>query len=169
MNIELKQLSLTDGRDVFDMLQDIEAYEYGFTNDVKGMTYSDFLDWIKIQDDYSKGRNLPDNWIAQTTFILYAGETPVGIGRVRHQSSEYLERNGCGNLGYGIAKSYRNKGYGNMIFEKLLEQCKKLGYSEIKLFPYINNVATNKVMLKYGARLIGTLNNEKNIYEIRIK
>ncbi len=93
---------------------------------------------------------------------------PVGIGRIRHFSNEYLEQNGVGNLGYGIAKPYRGKGYGNILFKKLLTKCKMFGYSKIKLFPYINNISTNKVMLKYGAKLVGTLNGEKNIYEIPV-
>jgi predicted acetyltransferase len=80
-----------------------------------------------------------------------------------------LEQKGVGNLGYGISKPYRGKGYGNILFENLLVKCKIFGYKKIKLFPYIDNISTNKIMLKYGAKLIGTLNEVKNIYEIPIR
>jgi predicted acetyltransferase len=124
---------------------------------------------VEKEDDYSKALNLPENWIPQTTFFLFIDQNPVGIGRIRHYSSEYLEQNGVGNLGYGIAKPYRGKGYGNILFEKLLEKCKLIGYSKIKLFVYINNIESNKVLIKNGAKFINIFYDEKNIYEIIIK
>jgi predicted acetyltransferase len=169
MKSELVQLSLDSGFQEYIMLQDIDNNEYGFINEVKDMTFDEYKRWLKQQDDYSKERNLPYNWIPQTIYFLYICNKPVGIGRVRHYSSEYLEQKGVGNLGYGIAKSFRGKGYGNILFERLLDKCKSFGYSEITLYPYIDNHATNKVMLKYGAKLIGTFNNEKNIYKIPVK
>lgn len=169
MKAELVQLSPGHGFDEYSMLQEIDSNEYGFTNDAKNMTFDEYKTWLKQQDDYSKGQNLPQNWIPQTTYFLYIGEMPVGIGRIRHYSNEGLERKGVGNLGYGIAKPFRGMGYGNLLFEKLLEKCKNFGYSEITLYPFIDNLATNKVMLKYGAKLVGTLNDEKNIYTIPVK
>lgn len=168
MKIELAQLSRDNGLAEYGMLQDIDNNEYGFINEACGMSFDDYEKWLIQQDDYSKGRNLPHNWIPQTTFFLYIDGRPVGIGRIRHYSNETLELQGVGNLGYGIAKSFRGKGYGSILFECLLEKCKLFGYSEIKLFPYIDNVATNRVMLKHGAKLIGTLNDEKNIYVIPV-
>jgi predicted acetyltransferase len=169
MVIELLQLSINNSYDEYNMLQHIEKTENGFINDVHGMSFDEYKQWLKKEDDYSQSKNLPKNWIPQTTFFLYVDRTPVGIGRIRHYSNEYLEQNGVGNLGYGIAKPYRGKGYGNILFENLLIKCKLFGYKKIKLFPYINNISTNKIMLKYGAKLIGTLNEEKNIYEIPIE
>jgi predicted acetyltransferase len=168
MVVELLQLSINNGYDEYNMLQNIEKTENGFTNDVNGISFHEYKQWLKKEDDYSKSQNLPENWIPQTTFFLYIDGIAVGIGRIRHYSSEYLEQKGVGNLGYGIAKHYRGKGYGNILFKNLLIKCKMFGYNNIKLFPHINNISTNKIMLKYGAKLIGTLNGIKNIYEITI-
>lgn len=162
------QLSSDHGSDVYGMLQEIDSNENGFMNEVKGMTFDEYKEWLKRQNEYSKGLNLPQNWIPQTTYFLYVDEKPVGIGRIRHCSSEDLERKGVGNLGYAIAKPFRGKSYGNLLFENLILKCKTFGYSKIKLYPYIDNIATNKIMLKHGGKLIGTLNDEKNIYEIPI-
>ncbi len=168
MKTELIRLSLENGLDEYSMLQEIGRDEYGFSNEANGMSYDEFKGWLQQQEDYAKGLNLPEGWIPQTTYFLYVDDKPVGIGRIRHYSNELLEQRGVGNLGYGITKPYRGKGYGDKLFGLLLKQCKALGYSSIKLFPYKDNVATNKVMLRHGARLIGTLNGEKNIYEIPI-
>ncbi|MCL2322006.1 MAG: GNAT family N-acetyltransferase [Oscillospiraceae bacterium] len=168
MSIELKQLSTEDGEDVYDMLQEIGTNEYGFMNEVKGMSFDEYKLWLKQEDGYSRAENLPENWVPGTTFFLFIDEIPVGIGRIRHYSNENLEQRGVGNFGYGIAKPYRNKGYGSILFEKLLMKCKTFGYSKIKLYAYIDNIATNKIMLKNGAKLIGIFNGEKNIYEFSL-
>jgi len=169
MLIELRQLSLSNGIKEYNMLQEIDKNEYGFTNEVNGISFEEYKKWLIQQDDYSKEKNLPENWIPQTTYFLYVDNVPVGIGRIRHYSSDFLEQRGVGNFGYGIAKYARGKGYGSLLFEKLLEQCKGKGYSKIKLFPLVDNVATNRIMLKHGAILLGTLNDEKNIYEIPVE
>ena len=169
MEFELKQLSIENGINEYAMLQEIETDEYGFTNEVKGMSFDEFRKWLIQQDDYSKARNLPENYIPQTTYFLYADAQPVGIARVRHYSSDFLEKQGVGNFGYGIAKPYRGKGYGNVLFVNVLSKCKALGYEKIKSFVHIENAASNKIFIKNGAKLLGTFNNTKNIYETAIQ
>ena len=112
--------------------------------------------------------NLPENFIPQTTYFLYVDGQPVGIARIRHYSSDYLEKQGVGNFGYGIAKPYRGKGYGNVLFANVLTKCKALGYSKIKSFVSIENIASNKVFIKNSAKFLGTFNGVKNIYETQI-
>jgi len=169
MLVELKQLSIEMSNDIYEMLQEIESIENGFMNEVKGLSFNEYKQWLKREDDYSKELNLPENWIPQTTFFLFIDSKPVGIGRIRHYSNEYLKQKGVGNFGYGIAKSFRGKGYGNILFGKILEKCKLMGYDKITLYPLIKNIPSNKIIAKYNAKLIGTFNNEKNIYEIKIK
>ena len=75
---------------------------------------------------------------------------------------------GAGNLGYGISKEYRKKGYGNILFRELLTKCKNFGYSEIKLFPHKENIATVKIMLKNGGKIVGDFKGVKHIIRIPI-
>ena len=42
----LKSLSLSDGRDIYEMLQEIGSNENGFQNKVNGMSFSQFKDWL---------------------------------------------------------------------------------------------------------------------------
>ncbi len=165
MSIELRQLSKENGLAEYDMLQDIDANEYGFTNEVKGMTFEEYKEWLVNQDDYSKARNLPENFIPQTTYFLYVDDQPVGIARIRHSSADFLEKQGVGNFGYGIAKSHRGKGYGDILFKKVMEKCKLHGYSKVKSFVHVDNIASNKVFIRNGAVHLGVLNGIKNIYE----
>ena len=169
MKIELKKLAVDDGLDVYEMLQEIDRDEYGFTNEVKDMSLDEYKQWLIREDDYSKERNLPENWIPQTTYILYVDTQPVGIARIRHHSSDLLEKMGVGNFGYGIAKPYRGKGYGNVLFQLAMQKCKHHGYDKIKSFVHIDNAASNKVFVSNGAKFLGVLNGEKNMYEIIIE
>lgn len=151
------------------MLQGIKDGENGFMNDVFGKTYEEFKSWLKHQDDFSVGKNLPQGWIPYTTYFLYDNGLPIGFGRVRHETSEYLQKVvGAGEIGYAISKKYRGKGYGNILFKEILKKCKEFGYSKITLFPHKDNEQTIKIMLKNGGKIIGKFKEEKIIIEIPV-
>ena len=170
MKIELKQLSIKMGQPEYDMLQGIVDGENGFSNPAYKLSKNEYKKWLEKENNYSKGKELPEGWIPATTYLLYIDEIPVGYGRVRHSSSEYLENViGAGNLGYAISKQYRGKGYGNLLFKELLNKCKDFGYTEIKLFPYKDNEATVRIMLKNGGEIIGEFKETKHIIRIPIK
>lgn len=170
MKIELKQLSIEMSEKEYDMFQNILAEENGFTNPAYKLSYEEYKLWLIQQDDYSRGENLPDGWIPCTTYLLYIDDVPVGYGRIRHSSNEYLEKvKGVGNFGYGISKKYREIGYGNILFYELLKKCKDFGYKQIKLFPHKNNEPTLKIMMKNNGKIIGEFGKEKYIVLIQMK
>ena len=165
--IELRQSNKNLGRAEYEMLQGIENGENGFMNTVKGMSFEEYKKWLIEQDNHHLGLNLPDGWIPDTTYFLYVDNNPVGTGRIRHGTNEYLQKViGAGEIGYGISKDYRGKGYGNILFRELLKKSKEFGYDKITLFPHRNNLATIKIMLKNGGKVIGEFNEEKTIIEI---
>ncbi len=169
-SISLRQLSLDMGRPEYDMLQKIPAVENGFTNPAYNLSYDEYKEWLRITDNNSRSVDLPEGWIPYTTYILYIDGIPVGYGRVRHSSSGYLETVvGAGNLGYGIAKEYRGKGYGNILFKELLKKCKEIGYKQIKLFPMKSNEPSVKIMLRNGGLIIGDFKGEKHIIRISLE
>lgn len=168
--VELKQSNKDLGMQEYEMLQSIENGENGFMNEVFGMSYDEYKAWLINQDDFHLGKNLPQGWIPYTTYFLYNNNIPVGIGRVRHETCEYLQKIvGAGEIGYGISKPFRGKGFGNILFKELLKKCKEFGYKKITLFPYKNNVATINIMLKNGGVVVGKFNNDKIIIEIPVK
>ena len=44
--LELRKLSVGDGKDVYQMLQDIPLEENGLQNNVNGLTYEAYQDWL---------------------------------------------------------------------------------------------------------------------------
>ena len=165
LKIDLKKINTDMSEPEYKMLQGIVNLENGFANPVYGLSYEEFKKWLEDTDEHSKGISLPKGWIPYTTYILYIDGNPVGYGRIRHLSLEYLESVvGVGNLGYGISKEFRGKGYGNILFKELLKKCKSVhGYDEIKLFPLKTNEATIKIMLKNGGKIIGDFKGIQHI------
>ena len=165
--IELRQSNKDLGMAEYKMLQGIIDGENGFMNKVYGMSFDEYKLWLIEQDEHHLGLNLPEGWIPDTTYFLYDNNIPVGISRVRHGTNDYLQKVlGAGEIGYGISKDFRGKGYGNILFKETLKKCKAFGYEKITLFPHKDNEATIKIMLKNGGKPIGEFNDEKIIIEI---
>ena len=91
MKVELKQLNIDMAEQEYEMLQGILDIENGFTNPAYSLSYKKYQKWLQEVDNHSRGIDLPKDWIPYTTYFLYIDDIPVGYGRIRHSSSEYLE------------------------------------------------------------------------------
>lgn len=149
----IKQLSRDDGDDIFYMLQRIGACENEFKNTAYGLTNEQFRDWLIQQDDWSKGKNLPYGYVAQTIYWLYDDAIPVGIGKIRHELNNYSRTLG-GNIGYAIDSSQRGKGYATFLLHELLIEAKLLKVKEILLTVEKTNPSSKRVIEKNGGQLI---------------
>ena len=149
MTIELKKLSLDDGMDIYDMLQEIPKDENGFVNGCNGCAYDEFKQWLVRCDNLAKGIGLEDWKVPQNIYWLYIDEKPVGMGKLRHRLTEKLKEEG-GHIGYVIAPSYRNCGYGKILLKLLIDEARKLGIECILLTINNNNAASMKVALANG-------------------
>lgn len=70
--MKLKKLSLNDGVDIYEMLQEIDSQENGFHNSVKGMSQEDFIEWLAKEHGYDRGANLLGWIVPQFSYQLYA-------------------------------------------------------------------------------------------------
>ena len=162
--LTLRKLNASEGVDVYNMLQGIEREENGFHNEVKDMQYGAFAKWLKRNVEFAKGNDLPTGYVPQTTYWLYENDTPVGIGRIRHHLTDALRENG-GNIGYGIAATFRGRGFGNEILRQLLAQCKVMGMTEVYIDTLKSNVPSNLVIRFNGGKLIRET-SDKNYFII---
>lgn len=148
----LRQLSPADGESFFAMLQHIGFEENAFTNPVCGMSYDKYQEWLQQQDDWSKGEGLPSGYVRQTVFWLMDGETPIGIGKIRHSLTESSRAFG-GNIGYAISSEFRGRGYGSILLRELLRKADEMGVEEKVLTVEKYNYASKKVIENNGGRL----------------
>ena len=151
---ELRKLSINDGIDVYNLLQDIPKEENGFGNKVNGLTYDEYKEWLVKRDQYSNQVGILDGWrVPETTFFLYVDGIPVGIGSIRHFLTDALKEVG-GHIGYCISPKYRQKGYGKEILKRLIIEARGIGITDILITTNLDNFASQKVILANGGKEI---------------
>lgn len=150
---ELQRLSPLDGEEFYEMLQYIGRQENDFTNPVHGMSIDEFKVWLKQQDDWSRGENLPQGYVPQTCYWLVVNDIPVGFGKIRMSLTEKSRLEG-GHLGYAIDSRQRGKGYGSKLLELLIGKTKEFNLSSPLITVRKYNYASKRVAEMNGAKLI---------------
>lgn len=152
-NYELCQLSVSDGRDIYDMLQRIERHENDFNNEAKGMTYEQFKSWLCEREAWSRGELLPSGYVKQWIYWLKVDGIPVGIGKIRESVTEESAKWG-GNIGLAIDSLHRSKGFGTILFGFLLDKAKELGINKVYSTVLETNIGSRRVHEKCGGDLV---------------
>ncbi len=147
MDFELRKLSVTDGQDIYDMLQDIPKAENGFINGGHGCSPVEFRQWLVRQDGVSRGEGLADWMVPSTTYWLYADGDPVGFAKLRHYLTDRLREDG-GNIGYAIRPGQRNKGYGTVLLSKVLGEARRMELGQVLVTVWPGNQGSINVALK---------------------
>ena len=76
--IELKKLSINDGKDIYNLLQEMPKEENGLINKANGLSFEEFQAWLKAKQIESEQEGLVDGWkVPSTTFWLYVDGVPV--------------------------------------------------------------------------------------------
>ncbi len=157
--VELKELSTEDGKDIYNMLQDIDREENGFHNVASGMDYEEYKDYLKSNKRMAAGKDLKEGYVPQTIYWLYVDGKPVGMAKLRHYLNELLKERG-GHAAYAVRKSERGKGYGKLILKKLIKKAQKKGIDELLLTVDEVNKASRKVIEANGGQLENIKNGE---------
>lgn len=153
MFLEIRKLSIDDGHDIYEMLQELPADENGFINSVKGKTFDEYKEWLKQSAQDSEQTGIVDGWrVPQTTFWLFENSTPVGVGKVRHFLTEALLEDG-GNAGYSIRPSARNRGLGKKLLSFLIDESKEIGIEKLLLTIRNYNEPSLHVALANGGKI----------------
>ncbi len=158
MDIMLRELSMNDGLDVYDMLREIGPGENGFLND-GNVEYDDYPAFLERYANMAEGRGLAPGWVPMTMYWLYVSGKPVGYGKLRHYLNDSLRRIG-GHIGYAIRPSERGKGYGKMILKELLVKAKEKGISDVLMTCMEENHLSRKVIEANNGVLDGIRDGE---------
>lgn len=127
-----------------------------------------FETYVEKTLSQSKGENLPEGYVPQTTYWLVDEAEYIGTVRIRHRLDEFLEKFG-GHIGYDIRPSKRGKGYDSKILELALPKAEELGISRILLTCDATNVASRKIIEKNGGILENQVPNpETKVDKLRL-
>lgn len=164
MSLELRKLSIDDGMDIYEMLQELPADENGFVNPMAGKTFDEFKKWLERSLKSAEQIGIIDGWkVPQTTYWLYEDGIPVGYGKVRHFLTERLLEEG-GNVGYSICPAARNRGLGKKLLAMLILESSKLGIDKLLATIRKNNGASIQVALANGGEIQKTTDERVYIW-----
>lgn len=150
--VELKELTIQDGTDIYDMLQEIGPGESGFANSGYGVPAERFKAYLKKYWRMSHGINLPPQYVPQTIYWLFVNGRPVGYGKLRKYLNDALRERG-GHIGYVIRPSERGKGYGTLLLRELLGKAGEKGLLEVLITVDEDNARSRKVAEANGGQL----------------
>lgn len=146
MKYELRQLSISDGRDIYEMLKEIPYDENGYINSVNGKSFDEYKLWLISDDEKSKSIGLESWMVPSNTYWLYVDDYPVGVAKLRHYLTDQLREEG-GNVGYAVRPGERGKGYGTILLKMVLEEAKKLHIDKVLITVRNYNTASIQVAL----------------------
>jgi predicted acetyltransferase len=167
MKVELRKLAKNDGRDIYDMLQEIGPGENGFSNCGFHITYDKFPEYLDKNIAFSNGIGLDEKYVPQTIYWLIVNDKPVGIGKLRHYLNDNLKIVG-GHIGYSIRPSERKNGYGNLILKEILKEAQKMNINEVLLTCDAINIPSRKV-IEMNNGVLESMENGECKYWIKLK
>jgi predicted acetyltransferase len=128
-------------------LGDEERYPYPLD-----LPYSDFEHLVHTLTQYSKGNELPDWMVTNSTFWLVENDNILACSHLRHTLNESLMAAG-GHIGLGVRPSARGKGLGKKLLAQTLEQAKILEIKEVHIHCYESNTASCNLIKGFDAYL----------------
>ena len=148
--MELVRVQDSDYRKTYDLYMSFPENENGYMNNVYGYNYEQFLAWIEKKKNWSLGKELPEGFVADTTYVLVDDGEYVGVFNLRHYLNDFL-REGPGHIGYCVSKKYRGKGYATKGLELTLAKARQMDIQEVYMSVNKDNPASLRVQIKNGA------------------
>jgi acetyltransferase len=110
--------------------------------------------WFEELKKRSCENTVPKGLVPSSTYLAVREKDNyiVGMIDIRHYLNKYLTQVG-GNIGYGVRKTERNKGYAKQILKLALEKCKDLKIKKVLITCDEDNIASEKVILSANAKL----------------
>lgn len=152
-DLELRKLSIDDGHDVYEMLEEFTPNEVGPNDSMDKKSFDEFKEWLFKSDENSALTDIADDGrFPQTTYWLFESGIPVGYGKIRPQLTDAMREKG-GNIGYAIRPTARGRGLGTRLLALLLVESKKMGLESVLLTIKSDNRESVCIAIKNGGTI----------------
>ena len=115
--------------------------------------FSSIEDWLEELKKRSSEDTVPEGLVPSSTYLGVREKDNYIIGMIdiRHYLNDFLKQFG-GNIGYGVRKTEKNKGYAKQMLKLALEKCKELKIKKVLITCDEDNIASEKVILSANAK-----------------
>ena len=100
--------------------------------------HHDFPALLSKLKNFELGIDLPEGFIASSTYWLVEGDSLLGVSNLRHELTPALRHAG-GHIGLGIRPSYRSKGLGKWLLANTLVKARERGITDVHVHCYKGN------------------------------
>ncbi|RUO31877.1 GNAT family N-acetyltransferase [Aliidiomarina sedimenti] len=146
-------------RDYIAELGDEERYPFPLDFD-----HSDFAELLAKVERFRNGTDLPDGFVASTTYWLVDGDEIVGVANLRHYLNDRIRHAG-GHIGLGIRPARRGHGLGSLLLKLTLEKAFERGINPVHIHCHKHNEASAKMILANGGVLQSELNENGEVVQ----
>src|SRR5438132_613486 len=115
-------------------------------------THATFASFVAELHAQAEGRDLPDGWVAGTTWWLVEGDRFIGIVEVRHRLTDALRLRG-GHIGYSIRPTMRRRGFGTLALSLVLPHCLEFGLERVLVTCDESNEASRRIIETNGGEM----------------
>lgn len=136
----------------YKMYQDIPMMEIGSRNFIYGKDYLEFKKYIEqcIEEETIANKKLYD--ATTNRYIYYVDDYPIGEVGIRTSLNQFWKMRGS-QIFYKIRVSERQKGYGTKMMRLVLEECKRLGFEQVRINCDDLNYGSKKLILGSGGKV----------------
>lgn len=151
MNIWLKEIEINDGREYFNLLNELASYKDTYAKPIpETITYEEYEDYKRAKIKLSLGEY--QERVPITTYWVMNEIEPIGYATLRHQA-DYLSVGG--HFGCVLKKEYQNKGIGKIVSGLLSERAyNDLGIKEVIYTSKKENIQSQNSLNKIGAEYV---------------
>lgn len=127
---------------------------------------TEYKQWLDKVEKYKNIETLPPNRVPTTQFLTIrkSDNKIVGIISVRHYLNENLLVHG-GHIGDSVLPSERKKGYATKQIQLALNYCKSLGIEKVLMSCTIDNIGSEKSIVKNGGVLENQIECDGKVYK----
>ena len=124
------------------------------------LVHDDFEGLVATLVANSRGEQLSDGFVPNSTFWLVVDRDIVAVSNLRHRLTPALERRG-GHIGYSVRPRCRRRGYGTLVLRLTLQEAAKVGVTKALVTCGKDNVGSARVIRVNG----GVLDSEDFVAE----